>query len=266
MIPLEFEKYFINKSFHKKNDYTPDGFKAGNCKQEITKVAVCWKASLDALKKAKELGCNFFISHESIFVKGGIENEMDSNAWDKEEKEKMQWLKDSDMCVYRCHDTIDKWPVIGVADCWPKSLGFENIEVFDNDNSYSFIKFKALKLKELADNILEKVGPLGQNGLVMQGDPDSIISSAVTGTGANTNPLIMAEKDPDCYIITDDFLNYVREGEFIIERNKTSLMLNHGVSEELGIENLCKQLQKDFSNIDFCFLPHKCVYSIYTNK
>lgn len=46
---------------------TTDGFHFGDPETEVVGVAVGWKPYWRDLKRAKDLGCNFYFTHESIF-------------------------------------------------------------------------------------------------------------------------------------------------------------------------------------------------------
>jgi putative NIF3 family GTP cyclohydrolase 1 type 2 len=260
MIPEEFEIYFRKITPWLDVDKTPDGFKAGNPKQEITKAAVSWKASWEALKTAKEKGCNFFISHESIFASGHIGNEMDLMQYHELEKEKAEWIAESGMCIYRCHDTIDLLPNIGVRDQWLKGLGLTDYEIMDAPGYHALCRIQQITLGKLASDIHDRVKNLGQNGVMVMGDSERVIHTVATGTGAITDPFVMASCKPDCCIITDDYFRTVRDGEFLKESGSSMIMLNHGVSEEWGMVSFCNHLQKVFSRIEFTFIPHSCIY------
>lgn len=262
MTPNDFARYFKQTTPWMSEKNSPDGFKAGNPDIEITKVAVSWKASWEALKTAWENGCNFFISHESIFVGGGTGSEFDPPRYHELEKEKADWILDKGICIYRCHDTIDYIPEIGIRDQWVKVLDFTDFEVLKVSWPHVLSRIPTMRLADLAAGIMENIKPLGQNGVMVMGDPDRMITLVATGTGAATSPLEMGKLEPDCYITTEDFFYTVRDGEFIKESGGSMIMVNHGVSEEWGVKAYCEHLQKVFGDVDFMFIPHRCIYRV----
>lgn len=264
MIPEEFEIYFRKTTPWMDVDNTPDGFKAGNPKKEITKVAISWKASWEALRTAKREGCNFFICHESIFAFGDSGNEIELLKYHKYEEEKAKWIAESGICIYRCHDTIDLAPDIGVRDQWLKGLGFDDYDIIDKAGYYALSRIPPMKLCDLAEMVLNKVKELGQNGVMVMGDTERSIHTVATGTGAITDPFVMVSCKPDCCIITDDYFRTVRDGEFLKEAGSSMIMLNHGVSEEWGIKAYFKHLQNIFPQVEFIFIPHTCLYRVVT--
>src|ERR1043166_4585491 len=76
-----------------------DGLHFGSPEIEVRGIAVAWKPYFSALRQAKELGCNFFLTHESIFRAGG--NGDETAAAQPLERPKLEWLKASGMAVYR---------------------------------------------------------------------------------------------------------------------------------------------------------------------
>lgn len=264
MKPEEFEVFFRETASWIDPENTPDGFKAGDPKQEITKAAISWKASWGALKTAREMGCNFFISHESIFAFGESGNEIDQAKYHEFEKEKAKWIVKSGICIYRCHDSIDLAPDIGVRDQWLKGLGFTDYDLVDKAGYYALSRLKPIKLGDLAEMVLDRVKDLGQNGIMVMGDTERLIHTVATGTGAITDPFVMVSSKPDCCIITDDYFRTVRDGEFLKETGSSMIMLNHGVSEEWGIKAYFKHLQKIFPKVEFVFIPHVCLYHVVT--
>ena len=260
MTPEDFALYFKETTPWPDYSNTCDGFKAGNPKQPITKVAVSWKASWGALKFAQDNGCNFFISHESIFTNGANGNEMELKHYHAMETKKAQWITESGLCIYRCHDTVDLLPDFGIRDQWAKGLGFSDFEIKGEPAYYTLCHTEPVTLVQLAYDIGKKIKPLGENGVLIFGDPDRVICTVATGTGAITDPFIMASYNPDCCILTDDFFRTVREGEFLLESGLCAIMVNHGVSEEWGMQAFCGYLKENFPEVEFVFVPHTCIY------
>ena len=109
---------------------TTDGFHFGDPNKDVDCIVVAWKPYWHTLKEAHALGCNFFLTHESIFREG--RNGDETEAANPLEQDKLTWLQDSGMAVYRCHDVWDVVPKIGVRDSWAMGLGFPEIPLVDD--------------------------------------------------------------------------------------------------------------------------------------
>jgi putative NIF3 family GTP cyclohydrolase 1 type 2 len=157
-------------------DKTADRVTAGDPSRPVRKVAVCWKASWEALRQAVDGGADLFISHESICVNAVSQAiEPESTFALESEKAKFQWLEQSGLVVYRCHDFWDAYPGgTGIRDSWRDGLQLGGkIEV----DSFPFYvtRIEPISLGELAQHILKQVRPLGQNGLLMSGAEDRMV-------------------------------------------------------------------------------------------
>ena len=262
MTPEDLARYFREQSPWMGRTNSPDGFKVGDPTRPVTRVAVSWKPTWEALRHAVERGCGLFISHESIFVDATTGSEFDPPQYHELERPKAEWILGSGICLYRCHDTIDYMPEIGIRDQWAQGLGFPDYEVPDPVGPYAVCRMAPTRLDDLAAMVLDRIRPLGQDGVLVMGDSDRPIRSMVTGTGAITRPLEMARYEPDCYLITEDYFRNVRDGEFIREIGAAMITVNHGVSEEWGMQAYCAHLQQVFPEIAFEFIPHKCIYRV----
>ena len=86
---------------------------------------MAWKPYFSDLKRAKELGCNLFVGHESIFREGSMKPVDESPAAKVLEQPKLDWLRESGMVVYRCHDLWDMMPEARGDGQLGAGLGFE---------------------------------------------------------------------------------------------------------------------------------------------
>ena len=261
MKPVDFAKYCVEISPWMDLKTTCDGFKAGDPAQDITKAAVSWKASWGALKTARENGYNFFISHESIFCAGGNGDEIGLKQYHEMEREKAEWIIQSRMCVYRCHDTVDLMPEFGIRDQWAKGLGFSDYSPVGDPAYYALCRISPTPFAQLARGIGNRLKSIGQDGVLVSGDPEKTIRTVITGTGAITDPFTMASYKPDCCVLTDDYFRTVREGEFLRESGICMITANHGTSEEWGMAAFTRRLQTVFPEVEFIFIPHTCLFN-----
>jgi len=245
-------------------DNTTDTFKCGDPSKPVGKVAVAWKASWDALREAESRGADMFISHESICVNarnGSTEPEVVFAL--PSEKPKFDWLDKTGLVVYRCHDVWDRFQETGIRDTWQRELKIGNRIVADVYPFY-VTEITPMTVRELASHVLKQLKPLGQQGVLVSGNPDKIVSRVGTGTGQTNDPVRLKEAGADIGIMTDDGYNHVRMGHHANELDFPTIVVNHGVSEEWGIVNLARYVQKSFPGLEVFHIPQFCIYRIIT--
>jgi len=161
---------------------TVDRFLAGNPDVEVEGIAVSWMPTFPNLENALKAGCNLFVTHEPLYavtiddqgkviggtpfidphLRGIRKKIFDKNdVWVKKQK----WLEEVGMTVYRCHDFWDDFPEMGIE-----------IHEFDETT-----------VEDLANRILERVKPLGQEAVHVVGNLRKRVSRIAIGTGAITD-------------------------------------------------------------------------------
>ena len=264
MICSDIDAHFRNIGTWVDWDNTADTFKAGDRASAVTKIAVGWKASFAALKLAHAHGAELFVSHESICVNAvNRSREPEVTFALPSELPKFQWLESTGMTVYRCHDVWDRVPGTGVRDSWQRGLALGG-DVVADEYPLLVTERESLSLRDLADHILGRIASLGQEGLLVTGDPERKVSRIATGTGVTTNPVAMRELGADVGVITDDYYRRVRMGVHADELDFPTIMVNHGVSEAWGIENLAAHLREAFPEIEVMFIPYECPFRVQT--
>jgi putative NIF3 family GTP cyclohydrolase 1 type 2 len=245
---------------------TTDTFKAGDPERIVRTVAVAWKASWAALREAHARGAELFVSHESICVRavnGSPEPEVVFAL--ETEKPKFDWLQESGLVVYRCHDVWDRFPGQGIRSAWQQGLALKGQIVVDQ---YPFLvtEIEPTPLADLAQHVLSRVKPLGQNGVLVTGDLLQRVSRVATGTGAITDPVRMIELGADVGILVDDYYAHVRMGVHMHELGFPTIIVSHGVSEAWGVENLAAHLAQTFPELKVLRIPQPCPYVVVTER
>ena len=245
-------------------DNTTDVFKAGDPERPVNKIAVAWKANWPTLKEAHARGADLFISHESIFA-NALNDDPDPEAKFAlpEEEPKLDWLRQTGLVVYRCHNFWDNYPDEGIRWNWQRTLDIGS-DIVADDYPLLVTQIELVPLREFAQHVLEIVKPLGQNGVLMIGEPDKDVRRVATGTGVSVAPLKMMELGADCGILTDDYYLHVRIGELARELDFAALVVNHGVAEERGIEALARYIARTCPAAEIFHLPQRCPYTVVT--
>jgi len=254
--------HFRSRSTFVDWDNTTDTFKAGDPAKPVRKVAVAWKASWDALRHAVDNEADLLISHESICV-NAVNGSPEPEIVDAlpSELPKFEWLDQTGLVVYRCHDFWDRYPGEGVRDSWRNGLELGGRIVGDDYPRY-VTEIEPTTLRDLARHVLHRIRPLRQNGVMVSGDLDQVVSKVATGTGVTDDPVEMLELGADVGIMTDDYYLHVRIGTHAQELGLPTIIVNHGVSEEWGIANLATYVQREFPELEVFHIPQYCPYTV----
>ena len=92
---------------------TVDNFKAGDPQTPLKGIATCMFADMATLKEAVKQGCNFIITHEPVFYNHLDETAAFSN--DPVFQEKMKFIKENNLVIFRFHDHIHRTEPDGIS-------------------------------------------------------------------------------------------------------------------------------------------------------
>lgn len=102
MKAFEIMNDIIGEAFLEENKgNTVDTIKTGDAYKEVKKIGVCFIATPDVIKQANEWGADLLITHEPTFY-----NHHDILEDNFLTTKKLELLKESDMTVYRYHDSM----------------------------------------------------------------------------------------------------------------------------------------------------------------
>lgn len=239
-------------------EHSCDGFKAGSPAADIERIAVCWQSTFPMLRKAHEYGCNLFVTHEPTYYA-----HMDDNPdvfRHEHARQKREFLEQTGMVVYRCHDVWDRMPKVGILDSWAKGLGFDGdaIAVSPYYACYSY----AGTVQDLAHRISSRTKELGQPGVQVTGDLSLPVSAVAIGTGAITNIIDMAAMGADAVIVTDDGFLHWQGGAWAADRDLPLIVVNHAVAEEWGMQNLARYIGQTFADTPVRYIPFGCPFTV----
>jgi putative NIF3 family GTP cyclohydrolase 1 type 2 len=242
--------------------YPPDSvdtFKAGDPQAEVRGIAVGWMSYSWALQKALDLGCNLFITHEPTYY-----NHRDNDADIfrlAAVRAKRQFIEDHELIILRCHDLWDQIPAIGIPDSWGKLLSLG--AAIDGDTYIRVYDTVGLRAAELAEHVAECSADYGQPGVQLIGPPDKLVRRLSIGTGAITPYMQCVERYAiDLAICTDDGIDYWRDGGFAIDMGIPIIVVNHTVSEEIGVQRLAEQIRQQFPAIPVHHVRQRCMYRL----
>jgi putative NIF3 family GTP cyclohydrolase 1 type 2 len=176
-------------------DDTVDKFLSGDPDAEVTGIAISWMPPFSTMEKARDLGCNLFVTHEPLYVSEPDEVRLvgPDDPWVR----KKSWLERTGMVVYRSHDFWDEYPSIGIHGAWAKWLGFTGPPL-SADKYYEVHEVEGLTLGALSKTILERVKPLGQEAVHVIGDPEREVSRSPSGPGPSPTTGGCTQWGPTC--------------------------------------------------------------------
>jgi putative NIF3 family GTP cyclohydrolase 1 type 2 len=231
---------------------TVDTVKAGDPTREVHAIAVGWVACIENLRRAHELGCDLFVTHEPTF-------------WEHQAPElryrdvepgltKQRFLDETGMVVLRVHDIWDNWPGIGIRDSWAKGLGLTRFLAQDETRWHAVYAIEETTLREFAQAVAAKVKVLGQDSVQVIGDPGMRVSRPAVGVGCGGPDTDMIALGADVLVVCFDGASYWQARQRFAELGVGVITVEHGSSEMWGIENLAAYLRETFPTIAVHYL------------
>ncbi len=235
----------------------PDRFLFGDPESEVTGIAVAWMATNKVLNEAAQAGFNLFICHEPAFYQGP--GYFDTAIVHRMAEQKRAFLREKGITLLRCHDVSDRLPDIGIADTWATMFGFET-EPRPVGSYYRICLVNGMTVEELAQRVLERVRPYGQETVLIWGDRNKRVERMAVGTGAIVNLPPMLDLGADAALVTDDgFRLYGVQLAFDLD--VPALVVHHSTAEKPGMKVLSGHLGERFPQVPVRYLPGEFPYS-----
>ena len=234
-----------------------DGFKAGNPETDVRIVAVCWQATLPALREAAARGAGLFVTHEPTFY---VHMDDDLRVFELPfALAKKRFIEETGILIYRCHDVWDRMPEIGILDSWARQLGFD-LPPAAADAFHAAYPFRGT-VRDLAERVRERTAPLGQSRVWVLGEMDALVTRVAIGTGAITDFRRMLSLGADAMVVTDDGMSFWSAGCQAADSAIPLIVVNHAAAEEPGMKNLAGYLARTFPGLSVFHLPMGCLYT-----
>lgn len=234
---------------------TCDTFKSGDPDTEVRGIAVSWMSTTNALEEAHIRGCNVFITHEPTFY-----SHMDDDpAFDDDRctQEKREFLKETGMVVYRCHDVWDQMPAWGIQDRWARFLRLPG-EPVAREHFMRVYRIEETTAGAFGRRIAELTRAFGQDTVLLVGDPEMKVARVAVGTGAITSAREYHRMGADLGIVTE--LLWWRDAAWARDMAMPTLVVDHTVSEEPGMIGLAEYLQGIYRDVRVEYIPTHCPY------
>jgi putative NIF3 family GTP cyclohydrolase 1 type 2 len=227
---------------------TVDTIKAGDPATPVTGIATTFLDTMDVLREANRQGMNLVITHEPTFY-----NHRDSTTFftdDPVYKEKLAFIEQHHMVVFRLHDEIHATP--------PDPFGVELIEKLGWQSNMKpgdphHVTIPPVRLADLAKTLQAR---LPESILRVEGDPDLVITHIALAPGAGgLEHQVAALRPDDIQLLIAgeasewETVEYVRDAS-AQGRHKALILLGHEVSEEPGMEKCTEDLRVLFPKLE----------------
>jgi putative NIF3 family GTP cyclohydrolase 1 type 2 len=244
---------------------TVDTVKAGDPARNVQTVGVGWISSIENLKRAHELGCDLFITHEPTFWEHAAPEMRNRDV--EPGLTKQRFLDQTGMVVLRVHDIWDNWPQLGIRDAWAQGLGLTNFVAQDETRWHAVYAIEETTLAQFAQYMADQVEPLGQDSVQVIGDPEMRVSRPALGVGCGGPDTDMIERGADVLIVCFDGASYWQTRQRFSELGIGVITVEHGTTEMWGLENLAQYLRDTFPSLTVHYLDlHARAWTVMANE
>jgi putative NIF3 family GTP cyclohydrolase 1 type 2 len=226
---------------------TVDTIKAGDASTRVTGIVTTFLDTMDVLREANRLGANLVITHEPTFY-----NHLDDTSFfanDPVYREKLEYVQQHHMVVFRLHDGIHSASPDPVATALIQQLGWKGYTTSTNPFLLTIPQTSLLQLsRDLATKLEART-------LRVVGDPDLQVThlGLVPGAaGLQMQVLALRRDDVEVLLVGEsaewEAIEYVRDA-VAQGRHKALILLGHEVSEEAGMKQCAEDLRPLFPGL-----------------
>jgi putative NIF3 family GTP cyclohydrolase 1 type 2 len=224
---------------------TVDTLKAGDPETPVTGIVTTFLDTMAVLREAVRLGDNLVISHEPTFY--NHRDETKAFVDDPVYKEKLAYIEQHHLVVYRLHDEIHADPAGDhILAGFYEAMGWSMYPHPATPFGQYFVTIPPTTLEELARSLEAK---LHIQTLRVEGDPRLPITHVALVPGAGGLEVqVQALNAPGVDVLIAgearewETVEYVRDA-VTQGRKKAMILLGHEVSEEPGMEQAAKELR-----------------------
>ncbi|NMC38837.1 MAG: NGG1p interacting factor NIF3 [Bacteroidales bacterium] len=268
----ELQKFLVSLTSIPKK--TVDRIIVGKPDDIVKKIGTCWMSTWETCKKAVDSGVNVLITHEPTFythwdldeVPGFLDQSSDytRQQYLLQIEKKKKWIIDNRLVIIRNHDTLDALQEKGIPFALGEFLGFSKNDIIASRTYYNVYKFNPLPAAGFARILAGKLKQLGQPGVAFYGDPERMVSSVGLGTGWICDPMDYADLKPDVFVAIDDVIRTHIQTVYAEDTGHPLIVINHGVSEEMGIRSLNRIIKDRYPEIEVVHFSQGCTYDWIT--
>jgi putative NIF3 family GTP cyclohydrolase 1 type 2 len=226
---------------------TVDTIKAGDASTSITGIVTTFLDTMDVLREANRIGANLVITHEPTFY-----NHLDDTTFfanDPVYREKLEYVQQHHMVVFRLHDGIHSASPDPVATALIEELGWKSYMTSTNPFLATIPQTSLLKLAR------DLEAKLNARTMRVVGDLDlKVTHVALIPGAAGLQKQVLALRRDDVEVLLAgesaewEAIEYVRDA-VAQGRHKALVLLGHEVSEEAGMKQCAEDIRPLFPGI-----------------
>jgi putative NIF3 family GTP cyclohydrolase 1 type 2 len=237
------------------SEKTVDTFKAGNKKTELKGITTCMFAEMNVLKEAVQKGCNLIIAHEPVFY-----NHLDETSSLENNpvyKEKIKFIQDNNLVIFRFHDHIHRTEPDGISKGMIREM---DLEQFSLNNSQTFFEIPQTTVKEFAKGLKTK---LNLETIRIIGKPELSFTKLAFMAGAPGGQRhIQMLSNPGVEVIIAgealEWETYQYANDAVqLGKNKAVIFLGHIKSEEAGMKYCADWLKSFINGVPIVFIENQ---------
>lgn len=232
---------------------TVDTVKAGDPATPVTGIAVTFLDTMDILRESSRRGANLVVTHEATFY-----NHLDDSAFfadDPVYREKLTFIQQHHMVVFRLHDQIHSVSPDPIASALIAALGWQNYTQPTNPFGATIPNTTLAKLSQ------ELAKKLDARTVRVVGNPDLSVTRVKVLPGASgmqKQVLALRSDDVEVLVVGEaaewEAVEYVRDAS-AQGRHKAMIVVGHEVSEEPGMKRCAEDLRALFPNLLVVHIP-----------
>jgi putative NIF3 family GTP cyclohydrolase 1 type 2 len=224
----------------------------GNGSDTVKGIATCMFVDMNILKRAVAANCNFIITHEPTFYNAN-DNPPDFMKEDKVLKEKMDYIKEHKLIIFRFHDNAHRNNPDHIMQGLADDLGWKVV-----NQAPWILEVKKQKLSALAADLQKH---FNIEGVRVIGDPDLEVARVALVPGlAPTLQMhlgALQRDDVDAILVGEarEWEDYIYSKDAVEQgKKKAAIFIGHMRSEEPGMKYCADWLQTFIKDVPVIFL------------
>ena len=255
----DINEHFLSRAPWVNRANTVDRIKAGDPDKEVARCAVAWIPSLEAIRRAVEMGVDLLVCHEPTFY-----DHFDADPTATPiGAEKLEYLNKHGLAVLRNHDVWDVWPEVGIPWAWGKFLGLNGEAAAMNDSKTQHRHDIApVPFGQFAKAVAARTATINEPLIEVNGDPDKLVSKIGVGTGCGCSVHDYQQLGCDCFIVCDDGTNFWEHMQIAEDLRIPVICVNHCTSEEPGMVTMTQYINDNIEGVAAEHIQQGCRFKV----